>query len=71
MYKLPFNGGTNGLVGNNIELITTLFIYLQLVVALSTTELLRSPNATSATLAAISEGLNTKKSAPAIQILKL
>ena len=61
----------NDLVNNNTDLITTLFIYLQLVVATSTTEVLRSPNEGSATLPAISECLNTKKSAPAIEILKL
>ena len=45
--------------------------YLQLVAALSITELLHSPIAARATLAAISEGLNITNSASADPIVKL
>jgi hypothetical protein len=44
---------------------------LQLAAALSITELLHSPIAARATLAAISEGLNTTNSAPADPIVRL
>jgi hypothetical protein len=60
-----------GLVGTLSSEIITLFKYLQLLAALSITELLHSPIAARATLAAISEGLNTTNSAPADPIVRL
>jgi hypothetical protein len=63
--------GAEQLSKNNVQRNITLFKYLQPVVALSSIELLNSPIAVRATLAASSEGLNTRNSASADQILKI